>query len=148
MFFWGEDRVSVGLRDSLNQPQRARAPLLILTPLHCHLNNMHIVHYSDQINHLNGRYSAQASSSSVTHGGEMLTLSPESRGEIRGGPLICVILPPDVSIKRRRGDIHYTTKAQQHSEQDLPRGFTLSPTLELHWYLACRDIKEHSFCDD
>lgn len=38
--------------------------------------------------------------------------------------------------------LHYTTKAPQHSVQDLPRGFSLILALELYWYPVCRDIKE------
>lgn len=68
---------------------------------------MHIIHYSDRINHLFGRHSTQSPSLSVALGGLMSTLSPESKG----GPLICVILPPDVSIKRPETDVHYTTKS-------------------------------------
>lgn len=89
---------------------------------------MHIVHYIDQINHLNGRHSTQSSSSSVALGGEMLTLSLwKQRGERRGTTNMRNPTSWCFYQEAQRLMFIIQPKPQQHSEQDLPRGSSLSP---------------------
>lgn len=89
---------SVGLGDSASINTKEPEPFF---PFGLHYNVIGItclLHYGDQINHQNGGLSAQSCCSS--RWADVNIKPPESSGE--RGTLICIILPPDVPIKRLR----------------------------------------------
>lgn len=91
-------------RDSSETP---RSGLIIMScKQHAH------IHYSVLINHLNRRHSTV--SQLICGPGLDVNIKSWEQGSEQRGALICVILPPDVSIKTR-GDLLFIIQLKPHN---------------------------------
>lgn len=136
---WVRRRSDVySLPDSSETP---RSDLIIMScKQHAH------IHYSDLINHLNRRHST-VSWLICGPGLDVNIKSWKQGSKQREATNMCNPASWCFYQEAWRLAVHYTTKAPQHSVQDLPRGFSLILALELYWYPVCRDIKGNkAFC--
>lgn len=119
----------------------ARSELIIMScKQHAHIHN------SDLINHLNRRHSA-VSRLICGPGLDVNIKSWKQGSKQREATNMCNPASWCFYQEAGRLAVHYTTKAPQHSVQDLPCGFSLILALELYWYPVCRDIKGNkAFC--
>lgn len=133
---WRSDVYS--LHRSVKTP---RSELIIMScKQHAHIHN------SDLINHLNRRHSAVPRL--ICGPGLDVNIKSWKQGrKQREATNMCNPASWCFYQEAGRLAVHYTSKAPQHSVQDLPCGFSLILALELYWYPVCRDIKGNkAFC--